>query len=71
MAHVELPLIGAVHFPSAFLFDVGVFLLVVGATALFLIALAHQSLRVRRDRDGDPAAASPGDLGTRPEDRPA
>jgi multicomponent K+:H+ antiporter subunit A len=48
VAHVELPLIGALHLPSAFLFDIGVFLLVVGATALFLIALAHQSLRAHR-----------------------
>ena len=30
--HVELPLIGALHLPSAFLFDLGVFALVVGAT---------------------------------------
>lgn len=30
---------------SAFLFDVGVFSLVVGATVLMLIAIAHQSLR--------------------------
>jgi multicomponent K+:H+ antiporter subunit A len=43
--HVELPLIGALHLPSAFLFDLGVFSLVVGATGLILIALAHQSLR--------------------------
>ena len=48
VAHVELPLIGDVHLPSAFLFDIGVFMLVVGATALFLIALAHQSLRAHR-----------------------
>ncbi|HWM44312.1 MAG TPA: monovalent cation/H+ antiporter subunit A [Burkholderiales bacterium] len=43
--HVELPLIGALHLPSAFLFDLGVFGLVVGATVLILIALAHQSVR--------------------------
>jgi multicomponent K+:H+ antiporter subunit A len=30
------------------LFDIGVFLLVVGATTLMLVALAHQSLRARR-----------------------
>jgi multicomponent K+:H+ antiporter subunit A len=36
------------HVPSAFLFDIGVFLLVVGATSLMLIAIAHQSLRARR-----------------------
>jgi multicomponent K+:H+ antiporter subunit A len=52
VAHVRLPLVGAVHFPSAFLFDIGVFMLVVGATALFLVALAHQSLRAHRvERD--------------------
>jgi len=48
VALVVLPLIGALHFPSAFLFDIGVFMLVVGATALLLIALAHQSLRAHR-----------------------
>jgi multicomponent K+:H+ antiporter subunit A len=45
---VELPLVGELHLPSAFAFDVGVFLLVVGATALILIALAHQSTRSHR-----------------------
>ena len=44
--------------PSAFLFDIGVFLLVVGATALFLIALAHQSLRAHRDASGRYARAA-------------
>ena len=44
-AHVELPLLGALELPSAFLFDLGVFSLVVGATVLMLVALAHQSLR--------------------------
>jgi multicomponent K+:H+ antiporter subunit A len=48
VAHFELPLIGEVHLPSAFLFDLGVFALVVGATVLMLIALAHQSLRAHR-----------------------
>jgi len=43
--HLELPLLGALHLPSAFLFDIGVFALVLGATVLMLIALAHQSLR--------------------------
>ena len=45
--HVELPLLGEVALPSAFLFDLGVFSLVVGATGLILIALAHQSTRSR------------------------
>jgi multicomponent K+:H+ antiporter subunit A len=46
-AHLELPLLGGVHVPSALFFDLGVFLLVVGATGLVLIALAHQSTRHR------------------------
>ena len=46
-AHLTLPLIGEIALPSAFLFDLGVFLLVVGATGLILIALAHQSSRRR------------------------
>jgi len=44
-AHLNLPLLGELHFPSAFFFDLGVFSLVVGATGLMLIALAHQSVR--------------------------
>ncbi|MBB3221925.1 monovalent cation/H+ antiporter subunit A [Pseudoduganella umbonata] len=47
-AHVALPLLGELHVPSAFLFDMGVFLVVVGTTMLILVALAHQSLRSRR-----------------------
>jgi multicomponent K+:H+ antiporter subunit A len=43
--YVELPLIGATPVASAMLFDLGVFLLVVGATVLMLIAIAHQSVR--------------------------
>ena len=35
---------------TALLFDLGVFALVVGATALILIALAHQSIRSHRSR---------------------
>jgi multicomponent K+:H+ antiporter subunit A len=44
-AHFALPLLGELHLPSAFFFDLGVFSLVVGATGLILIALAHQSVR--------------------------
>jgi multicomponent K+:H+ antiporter subunit A len=44
---------------SALLFDLGVFALVVGATVLMLIAIAHQSLRSRRTPGGrEPAASS-------------
>ena len=44
-AHLDLPLLGELHVPSAVFFDLGVFALVVGATGLMLIALAHQSVR--------------------------
>ncbi len=47
-AHVTWPLVGEVHLPSAALFDLGVFSVVVGATLLMLTAIAHQSLRARR-----------------------
>lgn len=47
-AHLELPLLGTLHVPSAFVFDLGVFGVVVGATLLILTALAHQSSRAHR-----------------------
>ena len=43
--YVELPLIGTIPAATAILFDLGVFSLVLGATVLMLIALAHQSIR--------------------------
>ncbi|MCL2657072.1 MAG: monovalent cation/H+ antiporter subunit A [Betaproteobacteria bacterium] len=43
--HASLPLLGEIHLSTVLLFDVGVYLLVVGATVLMLIAIAHQSLR--------------------------
>ena len=48
-----LPVIGDVPVATALLFDLGVFALVVGATVLMLVALAHQSLRA-----GAPARAA-------------
>lgn len=51
-AHVTLPLLGEIHVPSAFVFDLGVFLAVVGTTMLILVALAHQSLRSHRAAAG-------------------
>jgi multicomponent K+:H+ antiporter subunit A len=45
---VHLPLIGDVHLSSTLWFDIGVYMLVVGATVLMLVALAHQSLRSYR-----------------------
>jgi multicomponent K+:H+ antiporter subunit A len=62
VTHLELPLLGAIHVPSAFFFDVGVFSAVVGSTMLILTALAHQSVR-RHRRPGKasiiPAAPRP------------
>jgi multicomponent K+:H+ antiporter subunit A len=46
--YLDLPVIGQVATASALLFDIGVFVLVVGATLLMLVALAHQSVRGRR-----------------------
>ncbi|NVP56137.1 monovalent cation/H+ antiporter subunit A [Mycoplana rhizolycopersici] len=46
--YLTLPLIGKVPTASALLFDLGVFSLVVGATVLILIAIAHQSIRTYR-----------------------
>ncbi len=54
-AYVDLPGIGSVPAASALLFDIGVFLLVVGATVLMLIALAHQSVRSQRAPRSAPA----------------
>ena len=48
VAHLVLPVIGELHVPSAIFFDLGVFSVVVGATGLMLIALAHQSVRAHR-----------------------
>ncbi|HWX50694.1 MAG TPA: monovalent cation/H+ antiporter subunit A [Roseomonas sp.] len=47
-AYAELPVIGKVPTASALIFDIGVFCLVVGATLLMLVALAHQSVRGHR-----------------------
>ena len=55
-SYLEIPLIGAVPVASALLFDLGVFALVVGATVLILIALAHQSIRSHRA----PGSRAPG-----------
>jgi multicomponent K+:H+ antiporter subunit A len=54
--YVTLPVIGDVPAATALLFDAGVFALVVGATVLMLVAIAHQSLRTARQRERDEAA---------------
>ncbi len=46
--HATVPLLGEIALPSALMFELGVFALVVGATALLLLSLAHQSLRSQR-----------------------
>jgi multicomponent K+:H+ antiporter subunit A len=45
--YTHLPFIGEMPTASALMFDLGVFSLVVGAVVLMLIAIAHQSLRVK------------------------
>ncbi len=46
--YMDIPVLGRVPIASALLFDLGVFALVLGATVLMLIAIAHQSIRVSR-----------------------
>jgi multicomponent K+:H+ antiporter subunit A len=46
--YLDLPMIGKVPAATALLFDLGVFMLVVGSTVLILVALAHQSIRINR-----------------------
>ena len=58
-AHLDLPVLGEIHVPSAFVFDLGVFLVVVGTTMLILVALAHQSLRSHRAPPGATRATIP------------
>lgn len=49
--YIALPVVGKVPAATAMLFDAGVFALVVGATVLMLVAIAHQSLRLARQRE--------------------
>ncbi|KFI33277.1 cation:proton antiporter [Haematobacter missouriensis] len=59
--YVHVPWIGDVPAATALLFDLGVFSVVVGATLLILIAIAHQSIRSSRKQrepeDKDPKEA--------------
>jgi multicomponent K+:H+ antiporter subunit A len=50
--HFTVPVLGEVHVGSAMIFDLGVFCVVLGATLLILVALAHQSIRARRISGG-------------------
>jgi len=55
---VSLPVIGHIHLSSVLLFDLGVYMLVVGSTVLVLVALAHQSLRAQRKAAAEMQAAA-------------
>ena len=57
-AYRDVPLLGAVPLSSALLFDIGVFALVIGATVLILVALAHQSTRSHRPARVEAAPAA-------------
>jgi len=57
--YVDLPVIGRVPFSTAMIFDLGVFMLVVGATVLLLVALAHQSIRAHRSTTTSTSASLP------------
>jgi multicomponent K+:H+ antiporter subunit A len=55
--YLDAPVLGRTPLPTAMLFDLGVFILVVGATTLILTAIAHQSLRRPRRTKDLPAEA--------------
>jgi multicomponent K+:H+ antiporter subunit A len=57
--YLDLPAIGKVPAATALLFDLGVFAVVVGATMLILIALAHQSVRNPRPARRPQTPATP------------
>jgi multicomponent K+:H+ antiporter subunit A len=57
--YLDLPAIGKVPAATALLFDLGVFAVVVGATVLILIALAHQSVRTPRAARPPHSATTP------------
>ena len=46
--YLEAPVLGRIPLPTAMAFDLGVLILVVGATTLILTAIGHQSLRKPR-----------------------
>ncbi|RZK90881.1 MAG: hypothetical protein EOO66_13265, partial [Methylobacterium sp.] len=52
-AYWEPPLLGKVPVASALVFDLGIMVLVVGASALMLVALAHQSVRRTRAAEAE------------------
>jgi multicomponent K+:H+ antiporter subunit A len=69
--YVDIPVLGRLPLASALIFDLGVFVLVVGATVLMLIALAHQSIRTPRIIDAPDDAHQEADAEPAPEPTPA
>ena len=61
--YVDVPLIGKIPVSSAMLFDIGVFAVVIGATVLILIAVAHQSVRKPAKRADYPATNAASEAG--------
>jgi multicomponent K+:H+ antiporter subunit A len=57
---VMLPVVGELHLSTVLLFDLGVFLLVIGAAVLILVALAHQSRRGHRKHAAHAAGVNAG-----------
>jgi multicomponent K+:H+ antiporter subunit A len=68
--YVDIPVLGRLPLASALIFDLGVFVLVVGATVLMLIALAHQSIRTPRVIDTPDDAHQEADAEPAPEPTP-
>jgi multicomponent K+:H+ antiporter subunit A len=64
--HVALPVVGELHLSTVLLFDLGVFLLVIGAAVLILVALAHQSRRGHRKHAVHPVGVHAGAADTLP-----
>lgn len=54
--YLDLGVLGLTPLPTALLFDLGVFVVVVGTTTLILVSLAHQSLRKPKATSSPPAA---------------
>lgn len=49
--YTKVPVLGDVPMSSALIFDLGVFMVVIGTTVLILIALAHQSIRAPQGQE--------------------
>ncbi len=69
--YVDFPVLGRLPLASALVFDLGVFVLVVGATVLMLIALAHQSIRTPQVREDVSDTHQEADAQPAPEPAPA